>query len=101
MSSTDRDQSPPTWIYPSFGEAEAVQHPSADSEVVDFRYRRDDPDDPLVRMSEVADVVFDAVQASAQAGVFRPQYVADDVLDRIRRNLEQPTEDRQEGSSDD
>lgn len=45
------DKMPPRFIYPSAGEAEAVMHPSADTEVVDFKYCRDDGD--LVTLDQV------------------------------------------------
>lgn len=47
----------PMFIYPSAGEAEAVMHPSADTDVVDIKYRRDDGD--LVTLDQVRKALAD------------------------------------------
>jgi len=79
---------PPQFIYPSAGEAEAVMHPSADTEVVDFRYRRDDGD--LVTLDQVREAV--RAVLDEEHSVMRlhgePGIDVDRMTDDIRERLE-------------
>lgn len=111
MSSTDRPSQMPerVWLEP-YDDDGIFTARSFDEGHGDPPYRLDDPADPLVRMSEVERVAIRAAERAwaASAEGHNAEHGPDDdeeraiindavafSLDRIRRNLHQPTEDLQ------